>query len=206
MSTINTITIAKDIIVSIAALVTACAALKGLRTWRVELEGKAHFEAARDLMRATYTLRDEIEICRSPFISVNEFPSDYTSQNTNTAETEGETYAHIYGNRWKPVLNAIKEFDSFSLEAEALWGDGIKTKTNDLRTCYKELQVAIEAIISDKYSGGADFTADSNFAEETKNKAMALKKDENQFSIRIATAIEEIENEMRPHLHHGKDN
>lgn len=43
------ISIGKDVTVAFAAIVTARVAVVGLRKWRDELRGKAHFEAARNL-------------------------------------------------------------------------------------------------------------------------------------------------------------
>ena len=62
------ITAAKDVVLGLAAAVTASVAVVGLKRWRRELRGKADSEAARALSRVTYNLRDQIALCRSPFI------------------------------------------------------------------------------------------------------------------------------------------
>ncbi|MEH6444026.1 MAG: hypothetical protein V7784_09010, partial [Oceanospirillaceae bacterium] len=80
------------------------------------------------LAKTTFKLRDELVFCRSPFIPASEFPDDYDPTN-KSPEKEGDAYAHIYAKRWKPVTEAIQEFDTCALEAEALWGSGIKEKT-----------------------------------------------------------------------------
>lgn len=58
MSFPEVIAIVKDVLVGVAAATTAVAAVIGLRSWSRELKGKAEFEAARNLARATYKVRD----------------------------------------------------------------------------------------------------------------------------------------------------
>lgn len=64
----------KDILLAATAVTTATAAVVGLKSWRRELEGRTEFDTAKGLIRATYKLRDELSLYRSPLISVNEFP------------------------------------------------------------------------------------------------------------------------------------
>lgn len=116
------ITAVKDVLLGAAAVTTAIVAIIGLDKWRKELEGKTGFDAARGLIKATYTLRDQLQICRSPFYSATEFPADYKGGfGGQSKEEETKAWVHIYKNRWDPVWNAIQEYDAQTLEAEALW-------------------------------------------------------------------------------------
>lgn len=120
--------ILKDILVGIAAGTTALAAVIGLRScWSRELKGKAEFEGARNLARATYKLRDALRHCRSPFYSGDEFPEE-TVWDRQDEQGEASKRAYVYENRFDPVRNAIQEFDSSVLEAEALWDQRLKPK------------------------------------------------------------------------------
>ena len=74
MTTPEIVTLIKDILVGIAAIVTPLIALTGLKNWNRELRGKAAFEVAVGLTKATYKLRDEIKSFRSPMIRADEFP------------------------------------------------------------------------------------------------------------------------------------
>ena len=190
--------IIKDIVISIAAATTAFVAYKGLEKWQKELSGKANFDTARSLIRATYKLRDEIEYARSPFIPAGEFPKDYDPLN-KTDKSRGDAFAHVYGKRWEHIAEAIQEYDAFILESEALWGAQIKEKANALRSCVIELRSAIDAYISNEYSGGEDFN-DRVFAISVRAKVSNSQKEKNELTIKINTAINEIENEVSPHL------
>ncbi|OQY20711.1 MAG: hypothetical protein B6I35_10155, partial [Anaerolineaceae bacterium 4572_32.2] len=77
------ITLAKDVVTILAALVAATVAIMGLRTWRKQLRGKTEYELARRLLRSVYRVRDAIRIVRNPFISSAE-----TVQSMREAESE----------------------------------------------------------------------------------------------------------------------
>ena len=189
-----------DIAVSIAAIVAACAAWLGLDSWRRELKERADYEVARNLLRATYKLRVEIEKLRSPFISAQEFPPEYDPTGEDRVK-EAYAYHYVYANRFQHVLTATEEFDSQALEAESLWGEQIKPKTDEFRQCVIVLKVAIQSAISDKRSGGKNFERYSDFADETMETLEDYGKNvENKFSRQIKKAITEIESEIRPYI------
>ena len=71
MTTPEVITAIKDVLLGLAAATTAVVAVIGLKNWSRELKGKAEFEIARNMIRATYKLRNELQICRSPFYSAH---------------------------------------------------------------------------------------------------------------------------------------
>ena len=199
MSIADLISSLKDIALAIAAGVTAYVAITGLNRWQKELSGKATFEVARDLARKTYLLRDELKRCRSPFFAANEFPEKPALGSSTTPDEDGKKWAHVYQGRWKPVQEAVQGFDAASLEAEALWGDEIRAKTDELRKCVVSLSVDIDAFISNKFSGGEDFK-DRDFGKEVEAGIWETKPDKNQLSIRISSAIKGIEDVVRPHL------
>jgi len=195
------VTVVKDTLLGLAAATTAVVAVLGLRKWRQELEGKAQFDVARNLIRATYRLRDELRNCRNPFYSAYEFPEDYNrGVGSRSAEEEARAWIHIYKNRWAPVWTALQEFDSHTLEGEALWGSAIRTRTDALRKCVRELNASIDAVIRDKASGGEDFK-DREFGKEMRSiVAASVDDDKNVLNQNIGQAINDIENELRPHL------
>jgi hypothetical protein len=195
------ITAGKDVLLGLAAATTAIVAVVGLSKWRQELHGKAHFDTARGLIRATYKLRDELRLCRSPFYLGQEFPPNYDSLRERTREKEAKAWAHVYKNRWMPVWGAIQEFDAQSLEGEALWGRSVRSKTEALRACAHELNVAMDAVIADKAEGGENFRADPEFGRRMRATVAASGGDEkNELSQKMSQAITDIEDEVRPHL------
>jgi hypothetical protein len=202
MTTPEIITAAKDVLLGIAAATTATVAVVGLQSWRRELKGKAEFETARNLIKATYKLRDDLQNCRSPFYSAYEFPEGYKGTlGSPSPQEEAQAWIHIYKNRWAPVWSALQEFDSYTLEAETLWGTAIRSKTDALRQCVRELNTAIDASISDKAAGGEHFKSDRDFGKQIRSIVAASRDDDkNEFSQKIMKAVNGIEEQIRPHL------
>ena len=199
MISIEIISVTKDIILIFAAIATAHVAINGLQSWSKELNGKADFEVARNLIRSVYKLRDELRYCRSPWIPQGEFSEDYDPSNKSPEEV-AKAFAYIYKNRWKPVTNALQDFESQALEAEALWGTGVKSKTDELRQCARNLQVAIDAYISNKANDGDDFKSDPDFGKAIRAEIAATNDENNPLTLKISNAIKNIEEEVRPHF------
>lgn len=196
----TTITAIKDVALGLAAIVTASIAALGLRRWRIELEGKAHFEAARGLARATYKLREAIASVRSPMTLGHEFPESYSSLKRRSPKDEAAAWAHVYQNRWKPLGQALEEFDGQSLEAEALWGESIREKTQDLRRCVAALNAHIQAFIQNKANDGDTFRSSPDFMAKVEETIWGIGDEGNHFDKRLAGAVKGIESSLRPHL------
>lgn len=204
MSTAELSGIITDLVLSLAAGITAYVACKGIGAWQRELGGRATFEVARMLMKATYLLRDEVGYCRSPFISSGEFPTEYNEKaiDERTSEDEGKAYTHVYSQRWETVGRALREFDIALLEAEALWGEDIKTKGKELRQCVRHLQVDIDCFVRNKYSGGEEFQ-DRDYAKAVRSGVSSSNSTDNELTTRIERAVTAIEDEIRPRLSIG---
>ncbi|WP_431689431.1 hypothetical protein [Hahella sp. NBU794] len=200
MSIVELFTIFKDIFLAGSAVTMAYVAYRGLEKWKSELAGKADFDVARNLIRSVYKLRNEIQSCRSLFVSAGEFPEGYRNGMAGLTNREkGDAWLYVYNNRWNPVFNAIQEFDVSTLEVEALWGRDAKEKTQALRQLAMRLRVAIDSFLRNEYSGNQDL-ANSDFDVRVRSdlNASGLKGD--SLSPAIDSAIEEIEIMIRPHL------
>jgi hypothetical protein len=200
MSLVDVFSIIKDIALAAAACMTGYVAIVGLNAWQRELKGRANFDVARQLAKSVYVLRDQVSYCRSPFTAAQEFPKDYQGRLANhTSKEEGDAWAHVYANRWVSVDKSVQDFDTASLEAEALWGHEVKVQCAELRGCVRALQVDIEMFIMDKYSGGQSFK-NVEFARKIESGIWDIKSDDNELTQRINKAIAGIEAFLRPHL------
>ncbi len=203
MSFVELVTFIKDVALALAAAITGIVALKGLGTWQRELTGRANFDAARQLARAMYVLRDQISYCRSPFVAAQEFPEGYRGGDANRAnQEEGNAYRHVYRHRWEPVVEAVQDFDAASLEAEALWGSAIRSQCLNFRECVQSLQASIDMFIMDKDQGG-HLLEEIALRQEIQAAIWDSKGRDNGFTQRIEQAIEGIEAALRPHLSRG---
>ena len=194
---VELITAFKDICLSVAAIVTASVAIWGLKSWKKELSGKADFDVARGLIRATYKLRDEISYGRNPFTSAHEFPEGYDPLN-KTPENQSEAWAYVFTNRWKPIAESVQEFDAQTLEAEALWGNDIKNMAFELRRCTSTLRVAMEEVVSNEASVNSHFESDEEFRKKIRSEVWAGWGGDNgndELGERIDNSIKQINND-----------
>ena len=180
-------------------MATVGIAFYGINRWNRELIGKTKFEAARLILKATYKLRDAISNARNPFISAGEFPTEYGGAMTHPShQEEASAYSHVYKNRWKPIWEALQEYDTASLEAEAIWGATIKNKTDVFRSCVNTLQASIASYIGNIHSGRTD--TDTDFVAKITKNIQAQADSNDDLSNQIKSSICAIEEEMKQHL------
>lgn len=190
-----------DIVIAGSFLVTASVAVYGVKNWSRKLWGKASFEVARGLMRATYKFRDELGYCRAPLVPPDEFPKDYPLiPKDSTPEKEAEARDYIFKNRWRHVAEAELEFEKQAFESEVLWGSDIKSKTNELRRCARQLFVSMEAMVANEASDNKNFKSNSKFAKKIEDDVWDTKEETNKLSQRISNAVAAIEAPVRPHI------
>ena len=175
-----------------AAIAATVIAALGLKTWKRQLHGNANYEVARRLLRATYRLRESIRFFRSPFISTGEMIAARKATGQEDA-SEDRSEAIAYQVRWQKVSDARVEWEAELLEAEALWGPDIRERGDTLLQCLGTLHASIIRWVSRSVRAADDL-----------DKIMAVIYDledvSADFSIKLNSAIENLELPMRPHL------
>ena len=180
----------------VTAVATCCAVFVagfGLKTWKRELKGRADFDAARQMAKATYSLRDAMTGYRSPLWLNHEFPNGDTKS--------PESYVVVFQNRSRSVADASSTFDTAMLEAEALWGSTARERGSLLKNCVHRLFVATAAFVDDKRANGEHFKADHKFGMDMRSVVSGMLDDEkNVLSTEISQAVSAIEELLKPHL------
>ena len=194
------VTLIKDIVLALCAIGTLSLAVYGLKSWARELTGKADFEVSRQLIRAVYKFRDEMEYSRSPMTLAHEFPSDYDPTNKES-EYQAKSWSYVFSNRWKPVVEAVQELEAQGLEAEALWGTEIKQLVQNLRKNARLLRVGMQAVVDNEMHEHENFTCNPDLATQMRNRVWkSALGDSDEITDSISFAVEELENYLRPHL------
>ena len=160
----GTASFVRDVIVSIATVVTATVAVKGINKWRAEESGKADFELSRRVGRAAFRLRDVLANARRNIVTAGEFPEGYKAGNADEEE-KASAWAHIFEARWTLVRDCAIEIQSLRNEAEALWGREIVGHLGKLLAHVQALRGSMEAYIANERSGGEDFKMDTEFGQ-----------------------------------------
>jgi len=190
------ITIAKDVVVALAAIVAAATAVYGVNSWRRETRGKARFDSGRALLLAAYRVRTEMANCRSPLIVGGEFPPEW-DPHSGTPEERFKSYVHVYSNRWSPVREALTAFDAAILDAEVVLGPSISAPVEELRSCAREVSVAIDMYLSDIRSGGSELEKDFR---NSLRRQMHGGSGKDELGSKIKAAVSRIEAVVKPHV------
>jgi hypothetical protein len=198
--------VAKDVVVAIAAIVTATVACIGISKWRAEESGKADFDLARRLGTAAYRFRDAIAAGRRPFISASEFPDGMPP---GSGKNEADAYAHVFNQRFQGVRQSAIDLRALRNEAEALWGKEIVGKLDALLGWGFVLHSAMSALVSDKASCGADFRSNDAFGKATRAEVFdtgnsinsdGTKGAPNEFTTKIERDVENVAAYLRTKL------
>ena len=140
--------IAKDIIVSMAAIFAAFVAFRGINTWQKELKGKSEYQLAKDVLRTVYDVREGFIHVRKPAIFSYEYPEDMVDTSGHLKkEFKHSGTAHVYQERFKKLDSAFIKLEELNLDALVEWGSEHQDKIVPLRKCRAELFVQIQDMI-----------------------------------------------------------
>jgi len=125
---LNAIQIFKEVAITTAAVVTSGVALYGVKKWKIEHQSKIHFDSARALLKAVYSVRNHFEMVRSGWLHDSEHPEDLMSKHPSkqTHEDKANAKRYIYKNRLEPLTNAMSELDIALIEGELFWSAEVK--------------------------------------------------------------------------------
>lgn len=117
------VSLIKDGLLGLAALVTMILAIYGVRTWKRDLVGKEIYSAAKNLVKESHLVAKAARKLRQP-ISTYEKRSFTEEEIKNTTENERWrlSEAEAYKNRINVFANEIERYDSAKLELRVLVG------------------------------------------------------------------------------------
>jgi len=183
MDTIQSyITLIKDTVTCLAALVAAYVAITGLQTWKRQLTANAEYDLARRVLVAVYKVRDAIEGCRTSAWEGDSEIVDVTKRIHELAFTKLE--------------DATANLDVELLEAQAVWGD-----EQDYRNSIVLFR-SLERILKGAY--WEYYLPDPIEPKDKKEAYLVLftnpSNSNDEFSRNIDRAVKRIEDLLRPKL------
>lgn len=198
--------ISKDVIVSVATIVGAYVAIKGINAWYREHTGKAEYEVARRWLRAVYSLRDAISSVREPLITSQEFveASKFVENGKAGVIIENEKESgleNVYRFRWIDVRQAMSEMSAESLEAEVLWNETAKELQAKLIRLCNKLSYAIDDYLEFRRESDGS-VVDKERLKEIRSIISRAGRSSSQssFDAEIDLCIESCEIFIRPYL------
>lgn len=198
------VTIIKDVSTCLTAITAAVVAVLGLRAWKKQLKGKTEYELARNLLRATYKVRNSFMDARNPTPDYEEIMQALEDAKIeNYPELDMESFIHreraMFNNRSRKIREAFVELDSLSLEAEVIWGSEVRENLRSLTQCaskvnqkiIKYLEMLNYLLNESEEVAGIDVTDVYAWPDDPEEK---------NFTIEINEAVSQIENYLKPRL------
>jgi hypothetical protein len=180
------VTLAKDILTGIAALVAAYVGLRGFDAWKRQLTANAERDLARRVLVAVYKVRDAVEGCR---VLAWEGDSDIVDVTKKIHDMKFE------------ILDETKAgLDAELLEAKAVWGseEAYQHFVRQLQNTIHTLKAAYSRYYSPTYiSEDIDSMGKRGEAKILFTKT-TFRKDE--FSTELERTVNEVEDFLRPKL------
>lgn len=199
------IAIAKDIVLTFAAVIGAYVALRGLSTWNRQLKGGVEYELTRRLLKQTYRLREAIKGVRNPVMWGGEMPSPSEEEVKEMSREQLRYYglSNAYQKRWDKVTEVRADLQTELLEAEVLWGQEIHNRFEPIFKLQHELYVAVHFYLTSCNPDAPEHTRDSREKAMRKNRDILYEisgETEDDFTNDITKAIKSIEAFLKPHL------
>ncbi len=196
------VSLVKDIVTGLAALIAAVVAIVGLQAWRKQLKGKTEYELAQRLLKSLYEVREAISLVRHPMISESEQRQAFKTVNleSNLFDPISPLADQIvYEARWMKLNEAIAKLDANILEAEVLWGQEVKEQLKPLRNCIWMLSLNTRRRLN-KSRNIHTYDEKINKEIEDTMDAYSIDSEDNTFSESLLKAIHQVENFIKPHL------
>jgi len=197
--------IAKDVVLTGAAVAGAWVAVRGLSTWNRQLKGGVEYDLTRRLLRTTYRLRESIKSVRNPVMWAAEMPTPTAEERKEMSREAIHHYGQgrAYQLRWDKVTEVRNELQTELLEGEVLWGNELHKKYEPLFKLQQELFVTIHTYLR------ATDPARPEHSREATQQVFEKRRDvmydlsgetADEFTQDLAAAIVGIESFLKPHL------
>lgn len=199
---VNIISIAKDFIFIIVAIITVIFAFKGFNAWKRQLKGKVEYELACRVLKTTYKLRDAIKRVRYPFIFAYEMEeSSDTKDNKVTYKQDNYNgYYYTYKTRWKKVEDARADLYVELLESEVIWEEKLKECFSTAFKLEKELFRNIQRYLQLNNPDVDPEMKKDLKSEKCRNVMYHNMEEDDEFSKEYNDALEPIKNFLKSYL------
>ena len=204
----NWLPVVRDIVVTVAAAVTAIAAWRGLSVWKRELHTRRIVERSTTLLEKVLELRDLITRVRDPFMGKDEISVAIREIGATRMEGEGDSQffersARIATlRRRNSVVEALNAVRASSVPVEAALGTDAISSIDALRSVVNELIYSFDTLASmDSEEAESGQQADELKELRTECRDRIRRRQNGDFfGGQIDEAIKAVENQFRKQI------
>lgn len=200
------VSIAKDVLLGIAAIIGAVVACLGLGTWKRQLRGQTEYELAKRILRLCYCYRDAIRGVRKPLIMPYELvlPHGVNPESMKKEEREILEWSNALKVRCDRVKAVREELYPELLEAEALWNGRVNDLTKRLFDLEVDLVMAVEEEIQSRNPKplSSEHRSLDDPQSKRKRKAMLCGRlsEEDDFHVMFENRLKAVSEVLKEHL------
>jgi hypothetical protein len=175
----------------------------GLHTWRKQLRGSGDHDLARRLLIELYQLRDAIQRARSPGVfSFESTPFEGETPSEDPKRASYDASARAYRRRLSAMDEARNPLLATMLEAEAVWGGGLKNLMEQVFKLEREFVNNVRLYLN---SISPDVTVQALFARQEllgkqRDVLYDLNGPEDVYWVEMKSALWAVENHLRARL------
>ncbi len=198
------ISIAKDVVTLLSLCVGVYVAVRGLQTWRRQLQGTAEYELGRRILRAAYRLRNAIEAVRDPLVWPGEQAVAMKEAGIEMGFHDPKYHAQssraVYQRRWQGVTEALSELEVEAIEAETLWGSNARDLIEEIKRSASSLSGALNMYIRNLDEPGGDFLPPDKYKDVQATVFAMGAKEDDAFASALQDRISRLEEFIRPRI------
>lgn len=199
--------VAKDIVLTITAVIASFVAIMGLNTWNRQLKGQVEYELTRRLLKSAFKIREALKVVRNPVMFGYEqsMPEKAEAEKMTNDQIRHYGTVRAYQARWDKVNEARAELQTDILEAEVIWGHVIQKKFRKLFELQGELFSVVQTYLVATDPSKPQSSRDS-YHELIKTKRdimydISSDDEPDEFTKDVTNAVKEIEDYLTQYLH-----
>lgn len=200
------LSVVKEIVLTITPIAAVCIGYKGLDTWRKQLKGNTEYTLAKSALTCLYELRACIGVARNSFGFSSEpnLPQEQLEK-MNHQLRNWHAARQTYEKRWEPVSAAMSKLEVLLFEIEAVWGHEKVAEFKKLRAVVFELRWAMEDDLENRNPELNRQELDRD--EQNKIRRVLYRgspKNRDEYNEKLEEAISKVETFLKPHIseHH----
>ena len=184
--------IAKDICISITAILGTCIGWKGLNTWRYQLYGKVEYDIIKSVLKACISLRNSVNWMRAPFQQIPG-PDEPLPIGSEDKERIKRTIK-VYEAHWERCWESMSELETAAIDAEIHWGQKVPVLMRPIRSVFNDLQMTSREFLELKQNSGS---IDPKYSMQVKSRFFANPNGTDEISANLSNSISALEQYMR---------
>ncbi len=184
---------------TLTGLATVIAAVVGVTAWKKQLRNTEDHGLVRDLLLASYRLRDGLQFIRNPFMQLRD--RDENGERLSDQGRHEERFKE-YDRRVREAASRRSELEVKVSEAEALWGEPVRTWFVPLIERHAELVTEVEMYLDLSRPDMSPLSPENTKLLRDAQKVIYSRshREPDEFDQKVIAALDQIREKLKPRM------